>query len=108
MTTAAACSGSLARMLPSQWNQQRIRRLFGQTVSSALRSPGAPSAVTLVGTRKPRFDHVAEELVHAVSDSVLPTARCSRCLNPAESMPQHTRTASLAPQRRNDSKIASA
>jgi hypothetical protein len=39
MTSPAASSGSLARMLPSRWNQQRIRRLLDKTASMALIRP---------------------------------------------------------------------
>ena len=41
------------------------------------------------------------------SNSLLPNARYSRRLHPSEAMRQATRSASDAPWRRNDSKIAS-
>src|SRR5262249_8675576 len=40
------------------------------------------------------------------SDSLLPAARCSRCLRPSASM-HHATSASFAPSRRSDSNTAS-
>lgn len=73
----------------------------------ALISPGAPSLVMVVGARMPRFSRLRKNSVQQDWDSLFPTARCSRCLRPSEAIHQATSSASLAPWRRSDSKIAS-
>jgi len=94
-------------MLDKRWNQQRMRTEVGNTTSTALIIPGAPSVVTVVGRRMPRSIRFLKNPVQAASDSLLPTARCKRCFLPSESMHHATSRASLTPWRRSDSKTAS-
>ena len=67
-------------MLASRWNQHRIRIEAGKHTPIALTSPGAPSEVMVVGIRSPRLSIERKNSVQQASDSLLPTARCSRCL----------------------------
>ena len=82
--------------------------LAGKQTLIALISPGAPSLVTVVGIRSWRPIRLPKNSVQQASDSLFPTARCSRCLRPSAAMHQATSSASFAPRRRSDSKIASA
>ena len=107
MTSGALSSGSLDLILDRRWNQQRMRTDLENTASAALIIPGAPSVVIVVGIRMPREIMSLKNTVQAASDSLLPTARCSRCFLPCESMHHATSRASLAPWRRRDSKMAS-
>lgn len=50
------------------------------TARTAFTSPGAPSVVTVVGMRRPRSAMSRKNEVQQLSDSLLPPARCSRCL----------------------------
>jgi hypothetical protein len=81
--------------------------LAGKHTVMALISPGAPSEVMVVGSRMPRLSMLRKKAVQHGWLSLLPTARCSRCLRPSEAIHQATNRASLAPWRRSDSKIAS-
>src|SRR5215213_7748558 len=94
-------------MLASRWNQHRMRMEAGKHTSIAFTRPGAPSEVIVVGIRSPRLSIERKNSVQQASDSLFPTARCSRCLRPSAAMPQPTSSASLAPCRRSDSKTAS-
>src|SRR6185312_2137472 len=76
--------------------------LAGKHGVMALIRPGAPSLVMVVGARRPRASMLRKNSVQQDWDSLLPTARCSRCLRPSEAMHQPTSTASLAPWRRSD------
>src|SRR5947209_14522352 len=76
--------------------------LAGKQAVMALISPGAPSLVTVVGNRIPRCSMLRKDSVQHAWDSLLPTARCSRCLRPSLAMHQATSRASLAPCRRSD------
>jgi hypothetical protein len=71
--------------------------LAGKHAVMALINPGAPSLVMVVGARMPRPSMLRKNSVQHAWDSLLPTARCSRCLRPSEAMHQPTNTASLAP-----------
>ncbi len=108
ITSGAASSGSLARMLDRRWNQHRMRMEEPNTEAMALTSPGAPSEVTLVGVLRPRATMWRKNSVQEASDSLFPKPMWRRCLWPSASTPQHTSTASLAPWRLKDSKTASA
>jgi len=81
--------------------------LAGKQAVMAVIRPGAPSLVMVVGARMPRPTMLRKNSVQHAWDSLLPTAKCSRCLRPSEAMHQPTKIASLAPWRRSDSKIAS-
>jgi hypothetical protein len=81
--------------------------LAGKHVVMALISPGAPSEVMVVGARIPRPSMPRKNSLQQAWLSLLPTAKCSRCLRPSEAMHQQTNTASLAPWRRSDSNTAS-
>jgi len=94
-------------MFESRWSQQRIRTEEGKTTQTALIMTGVPSVATVVGARIPRASMLRKNSIQAAADSLLPTARCKRCLRPSESIDQATRRASLAPWRRSDSKMAS-
>ena len=61
----------------------------------------------MVGSRSPRLSIERKNSVQQASDSLLPTARCSRCLPPSAAIAQPTSSASFAPCRRNDSNTAS-
>ena len=61
----------------------------------------------MVGIRRLRSSMLRKNPVQHASLSLLPTAKCSRCLRPSESMHQATSSASFAPCRRNASKTAS-
>ena len=61
MTSAAPSSGSLERMLARAVEPAADADGVENTASTALIIPGAPSVVTLVGSRRPACDHVSEE-----------------------------------------------
>ena len=61
----------------------------------------------MVGSRSPRPSRERKNSVQQASDSLLPTARCSRCFPPSAAIAQPTSSASFAPCRRSDSNTAS-
>jgi hypothetical protein len=96
-TSLAPSEGTLERMLPSLWYEQRILRLFSKSPSMALRSPGAPSEVTEIGVLKPRLSMSLKNSTQHASVSLLPTARCNNTLCPSVVMHQAARTPSFGP-----------
>src|SRR5215216_7964958 len=57
-----SASGSFATRLRARWTAQCWRSDAGQHCSTALISPGAPSATTMIGGPEPAGDQVAPQL----------------------------------------------
>jgi hypothetical protein len=90
----------------SRWNQHRIRIEAGKQTPIALTSPGAPSLVMVVGMGAP-VQQVVEELRPTHLRLLVADREMQQMLRPSAAMRYPTSSASFAPCRRSDSKIAS-
>src|ERR687891_106475 len=90
-------SGSLASRLRTRWTAQCWRSEAGQHCSTALISPGAPSATIKSGAPSPRAIRSLPSASQSSCDSRIPSITESSTRSPRSLKPQATSTPSLGP-----------